>query len=354
MTRSRLSELTGVPRSTVNHAVGRLIATGVVVEVQTVSGKASGRPGVGLAAAPGRGVVAGIDFGHGHVAVAVADTLGTVLGEERQTIDVDLDAQAAIAYAVDALERLAADAMEPVSFVVAGVPGPVDDRTGTVRSPTILSGWVGLVPAQELERRLGVTVEVANDAVLGAYGERHLGAGRGVRDFLYVKASGGIGASLMLGGSIYTGASGLAGEIGHTEIAGHTEPCRCGKRGCLEAVVAVEPLRERIAHAHRSNDAAAVDLGDLNDPITTRIMNEAGRILGYPLAGICNLLNPAAVIVGGVLGTTCPAFIEGVEASIRRHALPAMSEEISVLPAALGQRAEILGAVQMAAHRFAR
>ena len=112
----------------------------------------------------------------------------------------------------------------------------MDQRTGTVRSPTILSSWVGLAPAQELEERVGVPVHVENDAVLGAYGERQLGAGRDHSDFLYVKASGGIGASMVLDGAVYAGAYGLAGEIGHTQLPGHTELCRCGNRGCLEAV----------------------------------------------------------------------------------------------------------------------
>ncbi|MCV2394844.1 ROK family transcriptional regulator [Actinotalea sp. M2MS4P-6] len=371
ITRARLAELTGVSRSTVNHAVGRLVDAGLVAEVPAVRSKASGRPGVGLAVAPSGGAVGGIDFGHGHIAVAVADAVGTVLGSEYRPMNVDLDAAGALDYAVDTLTRLAgAHTDRPLSLVVAGVPGPLDARTGEVRSPTILSGWVGRAPAQELADRLGAPVHVENDAVLGAYGERQLGAGRGHQDFLYVKASGGIGAGLMLGGSIYNGATGLAGEIGHTEVAGHTEPCRCGNRGCLEAVVSIDSLRAQIAHAHPGRDLAAppvaharpggdmsaphIGLGDLSDPITTRIINEAGRTLGRALAGMCNLLNPSAVIIGGLLGTAAPAFVDGVEASIRRRAQPATAAELSVLAAELGPRAELFGAIQLAAHRAPR
>jgi predicted NBD/HSP70 family sugar kinase len=64
---------------------------------------------------------------------------------------------------------------------------------------------------------------------------------------------------------------------------------------------------------------------------------------------MCNLLNPTAVILGGELGIAGPAMTEGVEASIRRFVAPAVSAAAQVLPASLGARAELTGALAMAA-----
>ncbi len=353
LTRTDLVELSGLTRSTVNHAVVRLLADGRVTETDAEAkgpGSGSGRPGTLLRAIATGAHIAGIDFGHNHVHVAIADALGRPVAEERVTMGVDLMATQALDAAAEILAVLQArHGITDLARLVAGVPGPLDSRTGLVCSPTALSGWVGLAPAAELERRMGIPVHAENDAFLGAYGERRRGAGRDFPDFLYVKVSHGIGASPVIAGEPYRGATGLAGEIGHTHLDGHTELCRCGNRGCLEAVISVDPIRRQIAHTHPAAEAEQVDLRTFDDPITERILSEAGRMLGSVLADLVNLLNPSALILGGELGSTGAPLIQGAEESLRRYAQPATAGALQVLPAALGMRAELTGALHMAA-----
>ncbi|WP_328884999.1 ROK family transcriptional regulator [Streptomyces sp. NBC_00316] len=352
MTRAQLVKLTGLPRSTVNHAVTRLLAEGRVTEAEAEvkgPGSGSGRPAAVLRAAARQAPVAAIDFGHNHINVALADSLGRPLAEEHMVLDVDLRATEAIDLAVRLLDELrSSQGVDDPAAIVAGVPGPLDIDTGLVRSPTILSSWVGLAPRQELERRLDVPVHVENDAVLGAYGEMHLGAGRRHADFLYIKASHGIGAGLVVGGQPYRGSLGLAGEIGHTPLPGHTEMCRCGNRGCLETVVSVTSLDAQISHTHPNVESGLLRLGHADDHITRRILDDAGRTLGGILAVLCNLLNPAALIIGGELGASGSAFIEGITTAVHRHAQPATVACLDIVPASLGIRAELMGALQLA------
>ena len=352
-TRAELVEITGMSRSTVNHAIGKLLVEGRVMETEIQvkgPGSGSGRPATGLKAVASGAPIAGIDFGHNHIHVAIADALGRSLGEDRMRIDVDLRAGDAMDIAADLLATLRRDqGVDRLGSLVAGIPGPVDTRTGLVRSSTILSSWVGLAPAQELERRIGAAVHVENDAVLGAYGELKAGAGRHHPSFLYIKASHGIGAGLVLNGELYKGVTGIAGEIGHTYLAGRTELCRCGNRGCLEAVVSVQSLLDQVAHTHPNVDAGAISLDSLDDTITHRLLNEAGRTLGGVLADLCNLLNPGALIIGGELGSAGISLLEGIEASVERYAQPATAAAVEVLPARLGVRAELTGALQLAA-----
>ena len=72
-------------------------------------------------------------------------------------------------------------------------------------------------------------------------------------------------------------------------------------------------------------------------------------MLGSVLADLVNLLNPSALILGGELGTAGAPLVQGVEASLRRYAQPATAAALQVLTAALGMRAELTGALQMAA-----
>jgi predicted NBD/HSP70 family sugar kinase len=198
-----------------------------------------------------------------------------------------------------------------------------------VRSPTILAAWVDLDPARELATRVGRPVHVDNDANMGAHGEQRFGAARGCRDFIYVKASHGIGAALVLGGQTYRGTLGIAGEIGHTQLPDATSWCRCGNRGCLETVVSITEVRRELAHAQlEPADRSLAPLAD--NPIARRVISAAGRTLGRVLADMCNALNPEAIIVGGELSTAGEPLLAGIRESIDRYAQPATAQAVRI------------------------
>ena len=96
---------TSLSRATVSKLIGELQAQGLVAERRTpltVAGR-SGRPPTLLALNPALGAFGGVDFGHSSVRVAIADVAGTLIAEDRQDLDVDNDAERAIAVAVDGL-----------------------------------------------------------------------------------------------------------------------------------------------------------------------------------------------------------------------------------------------------------
>lgn len=351
VTRSDLVELSGFSRSTVVNTVGALIHDGLVVEVHGPGqgpGSGSGRPAKLLRLAPDGSIVAGVDFGHNHLQVAIADATGVVLARSGRTFDVDRDSAGALDLAAGMVRELTSSAgVDAPKLAVAGIPGPVETAGSRLRSPSILSGWVGLSPGRELSRRLACRVHVENDAFLGAYGELTSGAGRRVGDFLYVKVSHGVGAALVLDGAPYRGVSGVAGEIGHTQLRTHTELCRCGNRGCLEAVVSVSSVRAQIAHTHPTEDPETLRF-DADDVLTRRVVDGAGRILGEVLANICNLLNPSAIVLGGELGAGSPRLLEAVRETLLRDAQPACAAAVSVVAAELGEESELVGALQLA------
>lgn len=345
-TRAELARVSGLSRSAVAAAVQRLVDDGLVSESATpASGR--GRPASLLRPRSPEGPLVGIDFGHRHVAVAVADPYGQVLAEKRELVDVDARSAEALDTAtrlVDAQLRASGVDRQAVRLVVAAIPGPFNARSGVVQSPTILSSWAKLSPAAVLAERLQVPVHLGNDADLGALGELSFGAGRGITDLLYVKASHGIGAGLVLGGQLYEGATGIAGEIGHTQIDGAGDQCRCGQRGCLEAMISTTVVRQRLQVSGFDVAESAWGLDEVvRDPVGARVVTEAGRHLGRVVADICNCLNPARVVLGGQLGAAGEPFAAGVRESVSRYAQPAISAAVDVRPAELGLRAELMG-----------
>jgi predicted NBD/HSP70 family sugar kinase len=353
--RTDLVRLTGLSRSTITTLVGDLQERGMVVESE-VDGRPErpgrGRPPVLLRLAPSAGAALGVDFGHRHLRVAVADLSSTVLAERRADFDVDAAAGEALDTAASMVAEVLAEAGLTIDNVIGagmGLPGPIDRRTGVVGSSVILPGWVGLNAAEQLSARLHVHVDVDNDANLGALAEHTVGAGRGLDDVIYIKVSSGIGAGIVLGGRLHRGVSGFAGEIGHVQVRRDGAVCRCGNRGCLETVASATALLEtlRPVHGEELGLAGLVALAAEGDPGTLRVLNDAGRSVGQALGDLCNSLNPAAIIVGGDLSAAGPSLLDGIRESVDRHAQPGAAEAVNVMRGVLGDRAEVLGALAL-------
>ena len=353
--RSDLARTTGLSRTTVGSLVADLQARRLLIEHEENSRQGQpgrGRPPVLLRLDPSVGVAVGIDFDHGRVRVALADLSSAVLGEACSEMDVDRSAvdamDAAVAMIGDVRRAAAVDETQLVGAGV-GLPGPIDRRTGTVGSSVILPGWAGLAAGRELSRRLGLHVEVDNDANLGALAEASFGAGRDMSDIVYVRLGSGLGAGLVLGGRLYHGATGLAGEIGHVQVRADGAICRCGNRGCLETI-ATEGALAALLRPALGRDVTGRELLDLvaaGDLGARRAVNDAGRAVGRVLADLCNALNPEAIVVGGELSEAGEPLLGGIRTAVDRYALPGAARAVRVLASELGERAELLGALAL-------
>jgi predicted NBD/HSP70 family sugar kinase/biotin operon repressor len=357
--RADLARATGLSRTTVSSLVQDLISAGQAVETSDRGRPhkgGSGRPPVLVAATSAQGTVAGIDIGHHHVRVAIADQAGTVLGEDVRPLDVDGHGSATLALVtgmVRSLARSSGTDLATLHGVGLCIPAPIDRRSAQIRSG-VMPGWRDLAPAEQLQERLGVPVSADNDANLGALAELHHGAAHGTGDFVYLKLASGVGAGLVLGGRLYRGATGIAGELGHVQIAEHGRVCRCGNRGCLETEVSVPRLLEHVqpTHHERLSVEHLLELDRDGDAGVRRVLGDAGRTVGRALADLCNSLNPTMLVIGGPLGSAA-SLVDGVRAAVDRYAQPNTAAAVRVVSAALGERAEITGAVTMAVARAA-
>jgi predicted NBD/HSP70 family sugar kinase len=166
----------------------------------------------------------------------------------------------------------------------------------------------------------------------------------------YIKASYGVGAGLIVNGNLFRGSAGTAGEIGHLTIDENGPVCRCGNRGCLDTFVGSRALLDALAVSH-----GQLTLRDVltrtaeGDPGCRRVVADAGRHIGVAAAGLVNLLNPEIIVVGGQLARVGEVVLGPLREAIDRCAIPSAGASVEVVGAELGEEAELLGALTVAA-----
>jgi predicted NBD/HSP70 family sugar kinase len=349
--RTELVRLTGLSRATVSALVADMISAGLVQEDANVAEpepRTTGRPAQPLSLDPSAAYAIGADIGHEHVRVMLCDLFGTPVWDTVVSKEVDRAPHETLDLAAELIHTALSDQGIPAGKVLgigAGIASPVDKSTGTLVADGIMPGWTGIRPGSELESRTGLPTRLTNDANAGALAERLYGAGRNTDDMVYIRLSAGIGAGIVADGRLLLGASGMVGEIGHLRAVAQGRVCRCGNRGCLETIASPVAIA-RLLQESWNEPVATGDLPRLLADGRTgalRAFEDAGEAIGRALASLITLFNPELVVVGGDLAAAGDTLFEPLRRAITRYALPAATRAVSVVPGALGERAEARG-----------
>ncbi len=354
LTQVELAGVTGLSPATVSNIVKELSAGGVLNTSPTTQ---SGRRAQYVTLAHALGLVVGVHFSTRHMRIALADVASTIIAEHHLPLakdhraDNELDRTTLLI--ADMLDTLKAS-MSDVLAVGIALPAPMNHVTGVIARSGILRGWDGVPVAEVMERRLSRPVFVDNAANLGAFAELRMGAGRGKVDSVYVDIGDGIGAGLVLNGRIYRGHNGSAGELGHTTIVENGPVCRCGNRGCLEAIAGGYAILDALKPTHGSlklNDVVTKAMG--GDAGCIRALAEAGRHVGVAAANLSNLFDPERIVVGGELSRAGEILIGPIRHALERSVLADEASMPDMVQGQLGARAATLGAVAYAIDKSA-
>lgn len=303
----------------------------------------------------------GIDLGGTKLLSLTVDGDGSLSGERRiptpEGEDALLDAFAA------AVQAHVADGT--VDAIGVGAPGLVD-RDGILLAAPNLPGVHGLAIRSELEKRVGLPVQVDNDATCAAWAERELGAGRGSDDVVVVTLGTGIGGGIVAAGRLYRGAHGFAGEFGHMKVDPDGPPCPCGLRGCWERYASGSALgrfgREagEGGRARRVVDLAGGDFHDVRgehvaaaaregDSEALGLMDRFAWWVAQGLANLADAFDPETIVVGGGLLESADLFLDRTRELFPELVLAgARRPPVTIVPAALGERAGAIGAALVA------
>ena len=306
------------------------------------------------------GLVAGVDIGGTNITVGLVDEKHQVVDEAE--VDTPTDGPSAV---VDAICGAVDDLDETPVAIGLGAPGPVSG--GVLKAAPNLRGFASPVPlASMVADAIGVPVVLGNDATLGTVGEWVAGAAQGARFVLGIWVGTGIGGGLVLDGRPYDGAFGGAAEFGHTIIREGGALCGCGRRGCVEAYAGRASLEHEVAIATEAGQATRLyeimkDAGkeritskvwkralEEDDPLATRLIDDAVEALGTALGTAVNLLDLDCVVIGGGLAEKLGQDLADRIADASRRWMLVADVDRRVVVASLGDHSGIVGAAEVA------
>jgi glucokinase len=280
----------------------------------------------------------GVDLGGTNLRVAAVAGDGSVLARTALKVDVKKGRDEVIGALCDAVKQVSQQSARAAGDgalrgIGIGVPGLIDSETGRLLESPNLPGWNDYDIKGEIERRLGSTVILENDANCAAMGELWLGAGRGLESLCMYTLGTGVGGGLVLKGLIWHGWNGMAGELGHFNVEPEGHRCGCGSWGCLEqyasatavvrlaneAVAAGAPTRLCDLAPEQLSAQAVHEYAIQGDAAAQSVFERVGRTLGIGIANMVNALNLPLYVVGGGVAGAWDAFAPAMFDEVRKR-----------------------------------
>jgi predicted NBD/HSP70 family sugar kinase len=273
-----------------------------------------------------------------------------------------------------------------VSGVGLAIPGPFQrygmlDRSANL--PASFAGWdVHAAYGSALAKKAGrvVPLTVGNDGHFGGVAESRHVRGAGNQTVLMLAPGSGLGTAYIDRHGLPLSGDTLAGtECAHMPAPLHLlniKPfaCGCGKNwGCIEAYTTISGLPQLLAemlpkfpnHELAKSSASPKEkalslrgLAQKGDPLALEIFDFQARAMGLHVANLAMTLDPQFVVIGGGLmdpeattETFRARYLQTIRDTARPYLWPAQRASMTIVPAALGDLSQAIGAALVALYQ---
>jgi N-acetylglucosamine repressor len=354
ISRAKLSETTGLNKSTVSSQVNTLIEKNLIFEIG--QGQSSGgRKPVMLVFNKNAGYSIGIDIGVDYLNCILTDLKGNIVLEDYQQLESQSSEDIQDVLFLKIKNLLAQMPESPYGLIGIGlcVPGLVTTEQKVIFTPNLEWNYqLDLKPLIEQEFKVPVFLE--NEANAGAYGEKEFGAAKDYENLVYVSVHTGIGVGIIINNELYRGVRGFAGEMGHLTIDLNGLKCSCGNRGCWELYASQDALLKSLSKSHQEklSNRDIIHLANQNNPDILMALQKFGFYLGIGLTSILNTFNPQAVIIRNNIVEALPMVLNSIKNSVASRTYQQLENSYELLISSLGKNAPALGASSIAIEHF--
>ncbi|PLS05384.1 XylR family transcriptional regulator [Neobacillus cucumis] len=354
ISRAKISETTGLNKSTVSSQVNALLEKNLIFEIG--QGQSSGgRKPVMLVFNKNAGYSIGIDIGVDFINCILTDLKGTIVFEDNQKLENQSSEEIKEVLLLKIKNLIAQMPDSPYGLTGIGVcvPGLVNTDQKIIFTPNL--DWnYDLDLKAVIEQEFKVPVFIENEANAGANGEKEFGAAKNYENLVYVSVQTGIGVGIIINNDLYRGVKGYAGEMGHLTIDLNGLKCSCGNRGCWELYASERALFKSLPKNHQEmlSHQDIIHLANQNNPEILMALQNFGYYLGIGLTSILNTFNPQAVIIRNHIVESLPMVLNSIKNSVASRTYQQLENNYQLLTSTLGKNAPALGASSIAIGKF--
>lgn len=367
ISRAELAKRYKLSKAAVSEIISNLLDLGYIHEIGMGSStKLGGRKPILLEFNPHSGFAIGIEIKRDHARVALSD-----LNAKIHNIDYfsfkpgaplkDI-VQQVYSYIDDFLKIDWVKKARPIGIGIA-IPGLVNYKIGKIQESDTLKNWVGFPLKKSFEDRYQIETIVENDVKAISLGEFHFGAGKSVRDMVYLWVGDGVGAGIIIHGELLRGVSASAGEVGYYDVGfmikdkGFCQLLYDGHKNFGD-ILSEKVLLEGAKRGLQGSFKGQLDENKLgvdyildeahnNNPLALELVKEYGFLVGVICTNLINTLNPELVVIGGQPIAYDPLLLKIIKDQIKQDILRTPSRIVKVKKAKLKEDAAIIGAVAL-------
>ncbi|ALF25900.1 ROK family protein [Fusobacterium nucleatum] len=224
----------------------------------------------------------------------------------------------------------------PVGIAVSGT-GQINGMIGKVIGGNpIIPNWIGTNLVKILEEKYNLPIVLENDVNCVALGEKWVGAGKDLSNFICLTIGTGIGGGILLNNQLFRGENFVAGEFGHILI----------KKGEFEQFASTTALirlvKERTGKTLNGKEIFDLEKKEILE--YQEVISEWIENLTDGLSSIIYCFNPANIILGGGVIEQGEPLINRIKNSLFKKIGPQFKEKLNITQAKLGNNAGMIGA----------
>ena len=287
--------------------------------------------------------VIGVDIGKTKIASGIVKKDGQLLYKREVNTNMKEGGMAIVNQCISLIRKALDGSKYSPSNIGIGSSGVVDYKNGVVVSSGSIPKWHNIRLKEIIEKTFGLPTKIDNDVHVAALGEHYFGAGRGIRNSVYLTISTGIGVGVVYQGKIWHGSHGLSGQIAHLPLFGSKT---------------VNDMFSGNGIARRASKLMGINLSTSdvfnearkNNKVARKIIEEAIEGASKTIALFSNIIDPDIFIVGGSVALKQENFLTRIKDRTKKI----LSKYELQLPygpvikrAELGEDAGVIGAASL-------
>ena len=350
ISRSQIADKLKISRATVTNIVRELISYELVQEAAVGKSRGGRRPMLLNLKSKGAFVI-GIEWGIDSVKAVLLNLKAKIIADDQIEVQShDFEEYKKISFnLIEKYQNQLEDSTKIIGIGL-GIHGLVDPEKGlSIFTPHF--NWDKINIKKVIAKKFDYPIFIDNDVRMMAAGE----IWQGRDDFVFINTGSGIGSALVFKSKLHYGNNYAAGELGHMKVKDGGPKCHCGKNGCLESLASKESIILRYKKLNNIEDITfkeIINRYQAGEKEALLVVNDALKYFSRAISNILNILNPEAVIIGGLFAEYDQLLLKKLHKIITEDTLNQIADDLKITTAFYKDFAGAVGAAEKVLNNF--